>query len=211
MSQRRRRNHKLAISQTNDDIDQVIKKIDRVRVKTQKRDNEILKVKPKSFNRIYVIIPVFLLVLAIPMIYFADNVNTSQPSDPDSDVSGRYIFQDLSGSTLDLIQFKGKHIILDYMGTYCIPCKQQVEILKDFVIDSPNIVVVSFSEESTDELNNFVTINNISWIVLHDKYHMSVKLRITHMPTLVHFTPEFVEGHRNIGVTSYEMLISWVE
>jgi thiol-disulfide isomerase/thioredoxin len=174
--------------------------------------------KSKSNINIFIIIAVVIVISTIgigtllPNIYQDTSSNGSSENtheNPTTDTL-KLIFQDLDFTKFNLIQYRGQHIILDIMGTYCEPCAQQIEILKELTNQYPHVVVVSASSEDITRLATYKTQNKISWKIVKDTYGVSTRLHVTYIPTIIHFSPEYAEAHRNVGLTSIETLSSWI-
>lgn len=147
------------------------------------------------------------------LIAFSGVSNTPGTVPLDETESLSLIFQDLSGINFDLQQFKGKHIILDIMATWCSPCKEQIAILSAIKLDFPNVVIVSSSSDAGDtasKLLDYKDDNDMTWYVLRDVYGVSDKFSVTSIPTLIHITPDYSVKELEPGIQSYDTLAGWI-
>lgn len=62
-----------------------------------------------------------------------------------------------SGETLQISSFKGRVILLNFWGTYCGPCIEEMPDLKKVEDDlKGDLIVISLSDETEDKIMNFL-------------------------------------------------------
>ncbi|MFX0205370.1 MAG: TlpA family protein disulfide reductase [Candidatus Hodarchaeota archaeon] len=191
--------------------EKTLERLDRLHVKKKAEIKELSK-KQQSATGTYIILGVIGLIVSgivvgviLPQTSTFTNSSNNKPLD-ELDL----IFQDLNGNDFNIYSFCGSHIILDFMGTTCAPCAQQVEILKQFTNLYTDIIIISASTESINALKAFQTSNSIAWKILKDSYGVNSRLNIVYIPTLVHINPDYQIAHKNSGVTSINTLESWI-
>ena len=217
MSRRHRRRIPKGTKEKDMSYEDVLESLNRVQ---NRMDREIKSkdMKSKSNVNIFIIIAVIIVISSIGIVMLLPNIpqNTSSSESVDNTDENpstdtlKLTFQDLDTTNFNLIQYRGQHIILDVMGTYCVACAQQIEVLKEFTKQYPHVVVVSASSEDIIHLAKYKTQNEISWKIVKDIYGVSTRLQVTYIPTIIHFSPEYAEAHRNVGLTSIETLSSWI-
>ncbi|UCG01786.1 MAG: TlpA family protein disulfide reductase [Candidatus Heimdallarchaeota archaeon] len=217
MSRRQRRRIPKGKKEENSSYEEVLEGLDRIQNR-MKREVKSKVVKSRSYFNIFIILAVVVVISSIGIGVLFPTIPQNSSSNKSSESTGenpstdtlKLIFQDLDSTNFNLIQYRGQHIILDFMGTYCEPCAKQIEILKEFTEQYPYVVIISASSEDITHLATYKTQNKISWKIVKDIYSVSTTLQITYIPTIIHFSPEYTETHRNVGLTDVETLSSWV-
>ena len=82
---------------------------------------------------------------------------------------------DLSGHKVDLASLKGKVVIIDFLASWCAPCKQEMPVLDKLYAKygSQGLVVVGVSvDEDLDNLKGLLKQVRVSFPVVHDAKHV---------------------------------------
>ena len=131
---------------------------------------------------------VLYLVIATIIVIVVAGLATTRP-DEDSDLSGRsnnlvesgsvsvnspapiLSLPDLSGTTIELDDYLGKVVVLNFWATWCVPCKEEMPILDQYGLEHPDSIVilgiaVGDSEES---VRSFIEEINVSYPILLDE------------------------------------------
>ncbi len=58
---------------------------------------------------------------------------------------------DVEGQSLNLTDYHGRVVLLDFMGTWCGPCQRAVPVLEDMQAAYPELTVISVSGTDTEE------------------------------------------------------------
>jgi len=114
---------------------------------------------------ILIINVLFILLINIPLKPFIKSMAVVSRS-IDS-IPPRFQFKNVrSNETLTLEQFKGKVVILNFWGTYCGPCLEEMPDLQRVEAElQGDVVVISLSDESEDRITQFIKTHNAPGIV----------------------------------------------
>ncbi|MCY7292030.1 MAG: TlpA family protein disulfide reductase [Ferruginibacter sp.] len=84
-------------------------------------------------------------------------------------------FVDLAGNTQTIKSFKGKLLLVNIWATWCVPCVAEIPTLRNFYSQyKGELEIVSFSTDTEEvKLRNFVSLNNMNWINIHNRRDMS--------------------------------------
>ena len=82
----------------------------------------------------------------------------SEPADS-KDIAVESLFQDLDGKTIDLSDYKGKRIVLNYWATWCVPCIKEMPSLMaaEKLLEKENYVFLLASDESVSKIQDFIS------------------------------------------------------
>jgi thiol-disulfide isomerase/thioredoxin len=107
-----------------------------------------------------------LVVLSLILIAFSgcntktkeDSKNQIVPS-VSKDVVKESLFQHLDGKAIELSDYKGKRIVLNYWATWCVPCiKEMPSLLKaQEILEKEDYVFLLASDESVEKIENFIS------------------------------------------------------
>lgn len=105
---------------------------------------------------------IFLICLLSPVIVFAQaNKEEKIPS---------IILKDLNGKTVNLDDFKGKVILLNFWATWCPPCRAEIPELtkwqKEYENQGLQIIGITYPPTNRKTVRNFVRQNEINYPVL---------------------------------------------
>ncbi len=111
------------------------------------------------------------------------------------------------GNIVDLDDFKGKVIILDFFYTQCEGCKHVIPLLREIKEkygDSVALFSITVSQSDTPSIiEAYVNEHNITWTVLHDDVGIYQMYNVTIFPTLIIIGPD--------GRIAYRIEGSYVE
>lgn len=87
-------------------------------------------------------------------------ISTVQPSAD----SAAGTFQDLSGRALEISDFAGRKLLINYWATWCAPCIREIPSLSRAAqqLGSEDYVVVLASDESLETISTFIAENEFS-------------------------------------------------
>jgi peroxiredoxin len=103
-------------------------------------------------------------------VIFPDNSSTNKPPEvgqPAPDFS----LADLAGETVQLSQFRGKVVFLNFWATWCVPCRDEMPLLQEFTQEQgKDAVVVGVNlDEASSQVADFITQEQITFPILLDE------------------------------------------
>lgn len=115
---------------------------------------------------------------------------------------------DVEGNTFRLTGFRGEVVLLDFMATWCGPCRISTPQLKRMWDEyGPRIVIISISVDPTYDtiqaLTGWASIHNATWIHARDTSVPPVTqlYRIQDIPTFVIIDKKGDIRYTQVGVT----------
>ncbi len=129
------------------------------------------------------------------------------------------IFKDINQKDVDLDDFKGKLIILNFWATWCAPCKEEMPSLDKLQSNSDftnlKIFPINISQESKPKSESFfmeLNIQNLD-IYFDAPITLAKKFSLRGVPTTILFTKEGREFARIIGSIDFnnEEFINWLK
>lgn len=93
----------------------------------------------------------FILPIVLLVGFFAGKHFYMQPKFINGEVAPAFTGQTLKGETVALSDFKGKYVLLDFWGTWCMPCRKEIPDLKK--------MYDSFHDKKFKDASNFEIIS----------------------------------------------------
>lgn len=129
------------------------------------------------------------------------NRSTMEVGDPAPD----FMYYTIDGEQVRLSDYAGqKHVVLDFWGTYCGPCRQEMPLLNNFYAEhSDEVEIIAITSESKNNaraVRNFVENNNLDFKVMHDPSGSIISLYPTRgIPYLVFIDKNGVAVDKHLG------------
>ena len=132
------------------------------------------------------------------------------PSAPD------FTLTDIRGKTFSLNDFRGKIVIIDFMGATCKPCKDQVVELGSVQRTyGDKVEILSLSVHGgkgmTEELQTFADFYNVKWRIAIDVVGAMFSYKITFIPTTIIIDQNSCVRYRHEGVTGAPTIIQEIK
>lgn len=124
-------------------------------------------------------------------------------------------FETLNGTQLDLASFKGQTLILDLFATWCVPCEQQAQILRQFSTVHPDVTIISISVDPSydtrERLTDYKNKTKIDWLFARDTIGQGDAMFDTsQLPTVVHIGTDGYQKNIKHSVAGFTELEGWV-
>ena len=132
-----------------------------------------------------------------------------------TEAAPNFELQDIEGNTVELSDYSGKVILLNFFATWCQPCRAELpdfnEIQEEYKEDV-KIIAVHMGREGKAHLQNFASANNLDFTIVMDDGKVS-KLYgpITGIPVTVIIDKKFKIAKRYIGRREKEVFVKDIE
>jgi thiol-disulfide isomerase/thioredoxin len=109
-------------------------------------------------------------------------------------IAANFIADDLQGKKLALSQFKGKYILLDFWGSWCLPCRKSHPHLKTLYgkYKQQGFEIIGVAQEYNDDKNAWrkaVTEDQVDWLHVMTTHNPEAdiinKYNIVYFPTKI--------------------------
>ena len=129
------------------------------------------------------------------------------------------IFKDINQKNVNLADFKGKLIILNFLATWCAPCKEEMPSLDDLQSNSNlsnlKIFPINIGQEDISKSEFFfkeLNIKNLN-IYFDASITLAKKFSLRGVPTTILFNKKGEEFARIIGSIDFkdEKFINWLK
>ena len=129
------------------------------------------------------------------------------------------IFMDINEKNVNLDDFKGKLIILNFWATWCAPCREEMPSLDDLQLNTKlnnlKIFPINIGQEDISKTESFfreLNIKNLD-IYIDAPITLAKKLALRGVPTTILFNKEGKEFARIIGSIDFndEEFINWLK
>ena len=128
------------------------------------------------------------------------------------------VFKDSKQKNVDLKDFKGKLLILNFWATWCAPCKEEMPSLDDLQsninLDNLKIFPINIGQENLAKSETFfeeLDIQNLN-IYLDPSINLAKKFSLRGIPTTILLDKDGKEFARIIGSIDFkdEKFINWL-
>ena len=127
-------------------------------------------------------------------------------------------FKDINQNNIDLANYKGKLLLINFWATWCAPCREEMPSLdllqSDSRLDNLKIFPINIGQEDKLKSKTFfneLKIKNLD-IYFDSKLNLTKKFSLRGIPTTIIFNKEGKELARIIGSIDFndEKFISWL-
>ena len=129
------------------------------------------------------------------------------------------IFKDINQKNVNLADFKGKLVILNFWATWCVPCKEEMPSLDDLQsndnLSNLKIFPINIDQEDISKSEFFfkeLNIKNLN-IYIDAPITLAKKFSLRGIPTTILFNKKGEEFARIIGSIDFEdeEFINWLK
>ena len=122
-----------------------------------------------------------------------------------------FVLKTGDGKTYELVQSKGKVVIVNFWATWCGPCRKEIpdfiELYKKYKDQGVEIVGVALDKDGWEKVNPFVKQNNINYPVVLDNGTVAATFgKIQFIPTTFIIDPNGNIVDEHTGVMTKAML-----
>ena len=83
-----------------------------------------------------------------------------------------FIARDISGATINLCDYRGKYVLLQFWASWCAPCLQEMPAIKkihdSFTADQLEVISITIDRDSVAFAKTMAT-NKMNWTNIFDK------------------------------------------
>ena len=115
-------------------------------------------------------------------------------------------FTTLDGERIELAQFRGRPVVINFWATWCEPCRRELPHLNRLVRETPNVVVLCLSDESETTVRRFADRNPFDARVASVPEPPAPLSDVHSLPTNVFLDREGVIREVRVGGLDYESL-----
>ncbi|MDP4197801.1 MAG: TlpA disulfide reductase family protein, partial [Bacteroidota bacterium] len=100
----------------------------------------------------------------------------------------------INGQEVKFSDMRGKYVLIDFWGTWCSPCREEIKTLKTIykTYKNKNLVMIGIANDNINNLKTFVDKQEIGWPqIAQDKDKNILKLyNVMGYPTIYLIDPE---------------------
>ena len=129
------------------------------------------------------------------------------------------IFKDVYQKNVNLVDYKGKLVILNFWATWCAPCREEMPSLDSLQakndLDNLKIFPINIGQENLEKSESFfkdLNIRNLE-IYFDPPVTLAKKFSLRGVPTTIFFNKEGTEFARIIGSINFsdKEFINWLK
>jgi thiol-disulfide isomerase/thioredoxin len=113
---------------------------------------------------------------------------------------------DLDGRSIDLGQYKGKAVFLNFWATWCKPCLREMPSIQQAqqILQKDNVVFLLASDESVEQIKEFKTSHDFPFTYV--KVENTPDLNIMSLPTTFIYNPAGKLMYSDMGYRKWDDL-----
>ena len=107
----------------------------------------------------------------------------------DNDIA-KVKLKELTGQTIDLSQYEGKAVFINFWATWCKPCIQEMPTIASVQehLKNENVIFLLASNEEPDQIGNFIKRHSYHFHYVHLENMEALKIQA--LPTTFIFNPK---------------------
>ena len=116
-------------------------------------------------------------------------IGCTNRSERTANAASDFILQDMDGKKVDLADFKGKPVLLDFWATWCPPCRDAIPAIEKLhkTYSGKGLVVlgISLDQGGWDDVKSFIAEYGITYPVLKGTEEVAAQYKVRTIPMLV--------------------------
>lgn len=144
----------------------------------------------------------------------AVNQGVTEPGPPEiGQLASDFELNNLDGTTMRLRQFQGQAVLVNFWGTWCPPCVQEMPLLEAvYTREQPELIILGVNEQdSLADARQFIADFNISFPILIDEGSLVAEQYLVRgFPTTYFIDAEGVLQAQHIGGMDEELLSGYL-
>lgn len=89
----------------------------------------------------------------------------------------------LDGSPIDLADYRGKPVVLNFWASWCNPCQREIPAIAAFAKDHPELQVIGVNyQDNRDDANAFVQKFGVTWPSIVDDGTIGMQFKVPGLP-----------------------------
>jgi|SRR5690606_19350618 len=177
------------------------------------------------------IFPILLLIVLISACGKSDTTNSANDTTSQDPIRSDFVdfdmvlseasFEDYEGNTVQLSDFKGKFVMIDFWETWCTPCLKAFPSMSKAMLAYPNdfvVLAVNLGESDQDtDVSRFRNANSeYPFVWLKDSNTLANDLQVPGIPFKIFVTPDGNYLSHELGLSgsedaNYDKLIKLIE
>lgn len=118
----------------------------------------------------------------------------------------------LDGTTVELKDYKGKKVILNFWASWCAPCKSEAPVLQKFYKENKDVILLSVNltkeDQSKDAVKKFISDYSLTFpIPLDERGEVSDLYQVLSIPTTYFIDEKGLLQQKVIGPLNKELII----
>jgi len=105
-----------------------------------------------------------------------------------------FVSKSISGNVIELDKLRGNYVYLDFWGTWCSPCREEIPKLKSLFEEykNTNFVIIGIANDDIESLRKFIEENEVQWqqIIQSEDKSIISDYSVTGYPTTFLIDPD---------------------
>lgn len=123
-------------------------------------------------------------------------------------VAPSFTLKNLAGEEVNLKDYKGKKVMLNFWATWCPPCKEEMPAMEEFYNnESGNVEILAINLDPQNDVKSFVEKNHLTFPVLLDELGTTQQTyQVISIPTTFILDEQGLILKKHIGSMTYEQM-----
>lgn len=128
-------------------------------------------------------------------------------------VANDFQLSDLEGNQVQLSEFRGKTVVVNFWATWCIPCIEEMPMFEAYSSQYPDIVFLSIDEEeSREQVAPFIERMGLNYPILLDlNAKVAEHYKVSMLPSTFFIDPEGMIRFRHYGIMAQDQLVYYLQ